>query len=112
METTRTLTERIREILYSKIKRERKLTQRELANKMGISAASVNRWMKSGAPEINKLPLLCEILEITPNDLFGYRPLDFEPESYELFKAIQKNPEYRSSVNSLLSLLVRDIEGT
>lgn len=112
METTQTLSERIREILHSRIKKEKKLTQRDLAKAMDISAASVNRWMKSGAPEIDKLPKLCEILGITPNELFGYRPQDFEPESYELFKSIQKNPEYRSSVNSLLSLLVRDIEGT
>ena len=108
MDTTLTLTKRIQKLLNKRIKEEKRLTQRDLANEMNISAASVNRWMSTGAPDIDKLPQLCEILDVTPNELFGYRPLDFEPESYELFKAIQKNPEYSTSVNNLLRLIVKD----
>ena len=109
MNTNQTLTRRFRNLLHKRIKEEKKLSQRDLAKAIGISAASVNRWMNGGAPEIDKLPQLCEILEVTPNELFGYKPEDIDQESYKLFKSIQKDPSYKKTINELLKLIAKDI---
>ena len=105
-----TLTERISFILNKAIKQEKKMTQVELAEKIGIAPASVNKWMNGGAPAVDKLPLLCEILEITPNQLFGYEDEEMPQEAIDLFKAFKEHPEYQTSIIKLLNLIVEDIE--
>ena len=72
MQNDMTLSERITLYLVKTIKEEKRLTQADLAERIGISPASVNKWMSGGTPAIDKLPQLCEILKITPNELFGY----------------------------------------
>ncbi len=105
-----TLTERISSLLKKTIKEEKKLTQVELANKIGIAPASVNKWMNGGAPAVDKLPLLCQILEISPNELFGYEQEDFPQEAIDLYKAFIDHPEYKSSISKLLNLVLEDIK--
>ena len=105
-----TLTERIALLLRKAIKEERKMTQVELANKVGIAPASVNKWMNGGAPSVDKLPLLCEILEISPNQLFGYEEDTFPQEAIDLYRAFNNHPEYKNSIIKLLNLVIDDIE--
>jgi len=69
------------------IKEEKRLTQADLAERMGIAPASVNKWMSGGTPAIDKLPQLCDILEITPNELFGYEQEGLPQEAIDLYKA-------------------------
>ena len=71
-----TLTERINGLLTMIIKEEKQISQVELAKKMDVAPASVNKWLKGGAPAVDKLPILCEVLGITPNQLFGYETDD------------------------------------
>ena len=105
-----TLSERITAILNKILKEEKKMSQVELAEKMDVVPASINKWMNGGSPAIDKLPLLCEILEITPNELFGVEPTEISKEALEFCKAFEKYPEYRISVKKLLSLILSDIE--
>lgn len=105
-----TLSERITSYLTKKIKEEKKLSQVDLAEKMGIAPASVNKWMSGGTPAIDKLPQLCDILGITPNELFGYEQEDFPQEAIDLYKAFQKHPEYHNSIKKLLNMVIVDIE--
>ena len=105
-----TLSERITLYLIKTIKEEKKLTQADLAERMGIAPASVNKWMSGGTPAIDKLPQLCEILKITPNELFGYEQEGLPQEAIDLYKAFQKHPEYRNSIRKLLNLVLHDIE--
>ncbi len=105
-----TLSERITLFLKKRIKEEKKLTQAELAEEMGIAPASVNKWMTGGTPAIDKLPQLCEILEITPNDLFGFEQEGLPQEALDLYKAFLKYPEYHSSIKKLLNMVVDDLE--
>lgn len=104
-----TLTERIASLLIKEIKEEKRMTQVELANKVGIAPASVNKWMNGGAPAVDKLPLLCEILEISPNQLFGYEEENLPQEAIDLYKAFNNHPEYKSSIVKLLNLVIDDI---
>ena len=105
-----TLSERITFYLIKTIKEEKRLTQADLAERMGIAPASVNKWMSGGTPAIDKLPKLCEILKITPNELFGYEQEGLPQEAIDLYKAFQKHPEYRNSIRKLLNLVLHDIE--
>ena len=103
------LTERISMLLNKAIKEDKKFTQVELAKRMNISPVSVNKWMKDGAPSIDKLPQLCEILDISPNELFGYDDGVISKEAIELYKAFKKHPEYQNSVKKLLEMIIIDI---
>ncbi len=110
MQNDMTLSERITLYLIKTIKEEKRLTQADLAERMGIAPASVNKWMSGGTPAIDKLPQLCEILKITPNELFGYEQEGLPQEAIDLYKAFQKHPEYRNSIRKLLNLVLHDIE--
>ena len=110
MQNNRTLSERITFYLTKTIKEEKRLTQADLAERMGIAPASVNKWMSGGTPAIDKLPQLCDILEITPNELFGYEQEGLPQEAIDLYKAFQKHPEYHNSIKKLLNMVILDIE--
>ena len=107
-----TLTDRINLLLKKAIKDEKKMTQVELAQKMGVAPASVNKWMDGGAPSVDKLPRLCELLGISPNQLFGYEKDDLPQEAIDMYKAFQKYPEYQTSIRKLLSIVCEDIESS
>lgn len=72
-----------------KIKAARKaagMTQKQLAEKVGVSNAAVSNWEKNlNRPDPDQIELLCGILNITPSSLFGEPlsapeiPLGFEP---------------------------------
>ena len=110
MKNDTTLSERITACLTKKIKKEKRISQADLAEKMGIAPASVNKWLSGGTPAIDKLPRLCDILGITPNELFGYEEEGFPQEAIDLYKAFQKHPEYHNSIKKLLNMVVMDIE--
>lgn len=104
------LSERITKILNRTIKKEKKMSQVELAMKMQVAPASINKWMNGGSPSLDKLPLLCEILEITPNELFGVESPELSKEAKDLYEAFKKHPEYQNSVKKLLGMVLSDIE--
>lgn len=55
--------------------REKGMTQRELAARLGVSEVTVSRWMTSGvngrSPNVQTLQKIADILETTPDDLLG-----------------------------------------
>ena len=55
-------------------RRERGLTQEQVAERLGVSAPAVNKW-ESGAsyPDITLLPALARLLETDLNELFCFR---------------------------------------
>ncbi len=55
----------------------KKLTQRELADKLGISDKTISKWERgNGFPEVSLLLPLCNELEITVNELLSGERLD------------------------------------
>ncbi len=49
-----------------------KYSKKELAEFLGVSAPNLTRWTKGdNFPTINLLPRLCELLEISLDQLFG-----------------------------------------
>ena len=63
-------------------RKTKKLTQAKLAEKLFVSEKTISKWENgNGIPDTNTLPKLCEIFEITINELLnGER---FSAENYE-----------------------------
>lgn len=63
----------------SSVRRERKLTQAQLAEKLNLSVNAVSKWERGiNLPDYSNLPLLCEILNISLNELFAGEHLSSE----------------------------------
>ena len=56
----------------AKLRKEQKLTQEQLAEKLGVTAKSVSRWENGRClPDVSLYKELCSILGITLNDFFS-----------------------------------------
>lgn len=56
----------------SKYRKEKGMTQEELANKMGVSSQAVSKWENDAScPDIGLVPQLCSILGITADELLS-----------------------------------------
>ena len=63
---------KISEKIRSK-RRERDLTQEELANILGVTKAAVSKWENEESyPDITMLPKIAQLFYITMDELFGY----------------------------------------
>ena len=58
-----------------KIRNARKalgLTQRQLADRLGVSNTSISNWEKGlSRPDVDMIQKLCEVLRLQPNDFYG-----------------------------------------
>lgn len=54
----------------AKFRKEKNMTQEELANLLGVSSQAVSKWENDAScPDIALLPQLCEVLGITADEL-------------------------------------------
>ena len=52
------------------LRKEKNMTQQELADKLGVSDKAVSKWENGrGLPDYSLLSPLCELLEVTPSEL-------------------------------------------
>ncbi len=101
-----------KDILKSK-RKELNLSQKEVANYVGVSEATVSRWESGNIANMgrDKIALLSKILKISPSVIAGYADInDFEipfiltKEEKELITAYRNKPEMQSAVNTLLGI--------
>lgn len=60
-------------------RRERNLTQEELANILGVTKAAVSKWENAESfPDITMLPQIAQLFHITMDELFDYT-LEYKP---------------------------------
>ena len=58
--------------LISKIRKEKNMTQKDLADKLGVTDRAVSKWENGrGLPDLSLIELLCKILGITLNEFFN-----------------------------------------
>lgn len=58
--------------LITTLRKEKKLTQKELANILGVSDKSVSKWERGVClPDVSLFKPLCEVLNITLNEFFA-----------------------------------------
>lgn len=108
MEETMELTDRITLFLNKAVKEEKRISQVEIARSMDVAPASVNKWMSGGTPSVNKLPKLCEILGISPNELFDYHASEEEKKLEDITCKLKQVPEYSELINSLITQIIKD----
>ena len=66
----------------SECRREKQITQEQLAEQLGITSKSVSKWETGNClPDASKYKTLCEILGITINELFSGERLNSETEN-------------------------------
>lgn len=69
----------------SKKRKEKKLTQSELANKLNITDRAISKWENGVClPDASIMHELCDILEITINDLFSGEIVDMKDNEKKL----------------------------
>ena len=60
-------------------RKEMKITQSELAEKLNISDRAISKWENGIClPDAGNMPILCDILDITINDLFSGEKVDMK----------------------------------
>lgn len=58
-----------------RLRREKKITQEQLADFMGVTKSSVSKWeTKQSLPDLLLLPQLANFFDITIDELLGYEP--------------------------------------
>ena len=63
----------------SERRKAKKITQSELSEMLGISDRAISKWENGVClPDAGNMPLLCEILDITINDLFSGEVVDMK----------------------------------
>lgn len=68
-------------------RREKGVTQEEVAAFVGVSKASVSKWENGRSyPDITVLPVLASFFHITIDELLGYRPQLTEKEIWESYR--------------------------
>ncbi len=91
--------------LYRKLK---KLTQKELALRLGLSHTTVSSWETgTSSIDIDTLYKVCLILDVTLGDMYGkYMDVDkeFSREEKKLVYAYRSHPEMQAAVNVLLKI--------
>ncbi len=66
------------------------MTQQNLADLIGTTQATINRWLKGiNEPDLTTLLEICLYLDETPNELLGYD--DISDETFSKYK--QKNKD-------------------
>lgn len=72
----------------SELRREKGLTQQQLAEKLGVSGQSVSKWENDVcAPDVGQFPLLAELFGVSIDRLYGFRLSDGEEEQAIVDKA-------------------------
>lgn len=73
-------------------RKERRLTQDDIAEYIGVSKASVSKWETGQSyPDITFLPALAAFFNISIDELMGYRPQMSREEIRDLYRRLAEN---------------------
>lgn len=53
------------------LRKEKGVTQEELANALNISAQAVSKWENGGTPDIEHIPIIADFFDVTTDIIFG-----------------------------------------
>lgn len=78
-----------------KLRKEKELTQQELANKLNVTDRAVSKWETGrGLPDLSIIKTLCEELDISINELLSGEKLNKKEYNEKLEENIEKTIEY------------------
>ena len=76
------------------MRRERDLTQEEVAAHLGVSFQSISKWERGdGYPDITMLPALANYFKVSIDELLGYRQSEREEELASIHADIKRLKE-------------------
>ena len=76
-----------------RLRREKDITQEQLAEYLGITSRAVSQWeCDRTAPDLSQIPALCHIFDVTSDTLLG---IDVEKNNEEIKKYIDKSVNYK-----------------
>ena len=93
----------------AKCRKEKKLTQAQLAERLNITDRAVSKWeTRKSMPDSSIMLELCEILGITVNDLLSGEKISmesYEKKADENLIALKRKDENNMTKNAVISLL-------
>lgn len=93
----------------------RGLSQLELANRVGRTVNVISNWeLGKNAPDPDSIELICKILEITPNELFGWTQnqeyVDYLSKKEKLTLEIDKITKIKKTLDEQLVMYQAELE--
>lgn len=86
------------------------LTQEELANRLGVTYQSVSRWENGSTyPDLELLPAISEVLEVTVDELLGMPQAEKEKRALETFDQLRRECMKSDYDAEAVISLIRDI---
>ena len=95
----------------SNLRKEKKLTQQELAKKLGVTDRAISKWENGrGLPDYSLLQDLCDTLSISINELFSGEKIskeDYKTKAEEnMSKLINDNYSEKKKINWIIAISV------
>jgi len=90
-----------------KFREAKKLSQKEFAERIGISNARVSNWEQGlYRPDVDFLARICEVLNVSPSELMDFQlsPDDFNDTERSVITQYRNRPDMRKAVNILLGI--------
>ena len=76
-------------VMIASIRKERGMTQLELAEKMGVTDKAVSKWERDlSCPDVSSIPQLAEILGVSVDELMQVKDITKETSSPDNIKGI------------------------
>ena len=76
-------------VMIASIRKERGMTQLELAEKMGVTDKAVSKWERDlSCPDVSSIPQLAEILGVSVDELMQVKDITKETSSQDNIKGI------------------------
>ena len=86
------------------------LTQEEMASRLGVSYQSVSRWENGSTyPDLELLPAISEVLEVTVDELLGMPQTEKEKRALETFDQLRRECLRTDYDADVIISLIRDI---
>ena len=105
----------------AKLRKEKNITQEELAKNLDVSAQAVSKWENGGAPDLELLPRIADYFGVSIDHLFGRAQIKTESgftekDFLERLDAVQKQISenslflYSDTIKSLVAFEFEDDE--
>ena len=70
------------------------LTQEQLGASVGVSMQAVSKWERGGTPDIELLPAIADVLDVSIDELFGRKQKSLEETISEVIYAVDSKKSY------------------
>ena len=77
-----------------KYRTEKGITQEQLGTLVGVSMQAVSKWERGGTPDIELLPVLADVLEVSIDELFGCKQKSLKKTITETIYPMDKSRAY------------------